>query len=349
MSVFKNISGSGSPLDSNPEGENGPPEELPTILIVDDEPDNIRSLIRLLEKKYQVLHAASGPDGIRVLREMDDPARVQLIITDQRMPGMKGTEFLVDTLQLAPHAIRIILSAYTDVRELMDSINQADVFKYLTKPIEPENFQLTVQLALEKYHLEERNRYLLKELREMILYLENKVAERTRELERIAITDPLTGLYNRRHILERLTEAMAAARRHGRPLSVLLIDIDHFKNINDTWGHQTGDEVLVGVAQELRANMREVDLVGRYGGEEFLMFFPETDMAAAREVGRRLARNLAQMEWTRPEIKITFSGGLVLYDGKEEINQFIHRADELLYNAKENGRDQIRSEEDPGE
>jgi diguanylate cyclase (GGDEF)-like protein len=156
-------------------------------------------------------------------------------------------------------------------------------------------------------------------------------------LEALLREDALTGLSNRRAILTQLGGMVSAARRHGHPLSIAILDLDHFKRINDTHGHKTGDEVLVASAHVLRSHLRAEDQLGRLGGEEFLVLLPDTDAAAAHHVASKLRAELAAAGTPVP---VTVSIGVATWDG-EAPEDLLHRADEALYAAKAAGRDRV--------
>jgi diguanylate cyclase (GGDEF)-like protein len=164
------------------------------------------------------------------------------------------------------------------------------------------------------------------------------------EVERMAVTDGLTGLHNHRHFQNLLDQQVALAQRYGKPLSLLLCDIDHFKTVNDTYGHPVGDTVLRGVAKILSAQARSVDLVARYGGEEFAIVLPETDSSAARALAERIRVSVAAVEMRTAlgPVKVTLSLGVATFpdvaDGKQAL---IDRADQALYAAKHAGRNRF--------
>ena len=159
----------------------------------------------------------------------------------------------------------------------------------------------------------------------------------------IANTDVLTFLPNRRKIIVDLQEEVIRSNRYGTPLSISLLDLDHFKNINDTYGHTTGDEALRSVSARLREQIRHPDTIGRYGGEEFLIVLPSSEIKAAGEQAERLCQTVRtlQIDANDHSFKVTISIGLAQYHiGDENWEQFLHRADEALYKAKDMGRDQ---------
>jgi two-component system cell cycle response regulator len=169
-----------------------------------------------------------------------------------------------------------------------------------------------------------------KELREEL------VAQGAR-LESMLREDTLTGLSNRRAVLTQLAGMVSAARRHGHPLSIAILDLDHFKRINDTHGHKVGDDVLVAAAHAMGTHLRAEDQLGRLGGEEFLVLLPDTDREAAGHVAEKLRAEVADAPTPVP---VTVSIGVATWDG-EAPEDLLHRADEALYAAKEAGRDRV--------
>ncbi|HET7921989.1 MAG TPA: diguanylate cyclase [Gammaproteobacteria bacterium] len=164
------------------------------------------------------------------------------------------------------------------------------------------------------------------------------------ELESLATTDSLTRLYNRRHFLERAEAEFERSRRYQRPLSVFLLDVDHFKQVNDTLGHNTGDQVLRMLAGVYRQNLRQLDVIGRYGGEEFVVFLPETSIARAMEVAERVRRGVEEMkvDTAGAEVRVTVSIGVAMANEQtESIAALINEADRALYEAKRAGRNRV--------
>lgn len=169
-------------------------------------------------------------------------------------------------------------------------------------------------------------------------------AERVAEdMGRLAITDPLTRLSNRRGITTSLLDAMAQAERYGHPLSVAMADIDLFKAVNDTYGHEAGDKVLVDVAAVLADALRMPDKVGRYGGEEFLVVLPHTELAQAAKIAERMRAAVASSttEFDSKKTQVTISIGLAQYKKGEDLEQFLSRVDQALYRAKAGGRNMV--------
>ena len=174
--------------------------------------------------------------------------------------------------------------------------------------------------------------------------LQDQLMARSQQLELLAFTDPLTGLDNRRSMMRRLSAAISGARRHGRPLAGAMLDLDHFKTINDTHGHDVGDAVLIMVAQRLTERLRKEDVVGRLGGEEFFVLLPDSDHAAADAAVEALRHAVADapLQAAGRAIEITVSAGVASWTG-EDGEDLIRRADTALYAAKAAGRNAVRS------
>jgi diguanylate cyclase (GGDEF)-like protein len=160
------------------------------------------------------------------------------------------------------------------------------------------------------------------------------------DLRRASLTDGLTGAFNRRYLLQKLAEEIERAKRYGDELSVILLDLDFFKAINDTFGHRTGDEVLVKIAATLRTCTRDVDISGRYGGEEFLVILPHTCVASAMEVAERIRGAVKALTWSQPGLRVTASSGVCEYAGMG-VDSLVEIADQRLYRAKQEGRDRV--------
>lgn len=184
---------------------------------------------------------------------------------------------------------------------------------------------------------------------------------RITRLEHESITDPLTGLYNRRHMDRRLDEEVARSRRYGQPLSVVMLDIDQFKGINDRLGHLAGDYILQSIAQRLRQNLRRVDLAARFGGEEFVIIAPHTELDSALQIAEKLRGEIAQTpivlkghEHMPPcapdELYVTVSVGVASLDlepdSRDDADFLIQRADDALYRAKAGGRNRCEAGHD---
>ncbi len=197
---------------------------------------------------------------------------------------------------------------------------------YLRKPFEANELMARVSAAL-------RTKWLQDELR-----------ARNAELDRVSRIDMLTNIYNRRHLDEHLRAVISAARRHDRTVGVLIVDIDHFKNVNDEHGHLAGDAVLREVAARLQQAMRTEDALGRWGGEEFLAVLTDTPPEGVRVMAERLRQVVAAAPFTLDDgsqIRVTVSVGHT--NGREDAEVLVHRADDALYVAKAEGRNRVAS------
>jgi diguanylate cyclase (GGDEF)-like protein/PAS domain S-box-containing protein len=171
---------------------------------------------------------------------------------------------------------------------------------------------------------------------------QRQLEEKNRLLEEMTRTDPLTGVANRRHLFEVLEAELERAKRYTQKLSIAMLDIDYFKKVNDTYGHQTGDEVLKAVAETVRNAIREVDVVGRYGGEEFLLLMPNTDETGSLQLVKRIRMDVEALSVGEKKIKVTVSCGVATYSG-EDVLKFVETADNRLYAGKQAGRNQVVS------
>ncbi len=168
----------------------------------------------------------------------------------------------------------------------------------------------------------------------------DKLEKKTAKLNELAITDPLTGLFNRRYIITALERNLAIASRYSRNLGVIIWDIDHFKKVNDTYGHKTGDKVLIKVSQAIQEALRTTDIIARFGGEEFLMVLPDQDEKGTRLAGNRIRELIESLTWKQDGLKVTISGGICT-DTALAASEMVARADKNLYAAKHQGRNRV--------
>jgi diguanylate cyclase len=323
-----------------------------SLLVVDDEPYILATLSSLLSADFEVLIAdsAEAAQAIVAQREID------LILTDQRMPRLSGVQLLEWVRQHHPRTVRLLMTGFAELEEAVEAINRAQVFRYLFKPWRTEELQETLQSAARSFLLERANEQLLHELRALNLELEKRVQQRTRELEeanleleqknkmleKLALTDPLTGLPNRR-AMDRLAERELRRRdRYPSPLAVGLVDVDRFKDINSRYLLPGGDKVLVDLAGCLKGSLRTVDLLGRIGGEEFLVIAPETNMEGAAALGERIRSTVEATTFHYKEhvIPVTVSLGFAVAEAgvPADYEQMKHMAAAALAEAKVKGR-----------
>ena len=295
-------------------------EKTPLILIVDDVARNLQVLGTILSKEnYKIAAANNGEQAISIANS----TLPDLILLDIMMPGINGYEACV-RLKKNPKTRDIPIIFLTAKIELDDIVKgfEAGAVDYITKP-----FNSVELLVRTKTHLE------LKISRDL-LKIKNE------QLKKLAITDSMTGLYNHRYIIDSLSERIMEARRYKQPLSVIMLDVDHFKKVNDNYGHTFGDFVLVRISAIIEETIRKTDIAGRYGGEEFLIIYTNTDNKSAFNTSERLRKSIEKEKWDRADLIVTVSGGICeLKD--EDFSKLIMKADSLLYKAKENGRNRI--------
>lgn len=305
------------------------------ILVVDDNLDNVEIIgARLASRGYRIESATDGEEALRRVRE--NPP--QLILLDVMMPLIDGFEVSrrIKRDSTLPYIPIILVTARGETEDKVEGLD-AGADDYLTKPI---NFP----------ELEARVRSMLriKRLQDELDWKNRQLEDANRQLRRLSVTDGLTGLFNHRHAHELLREEYERCKRSGGSMAVIMFDLDQFKGLNDTHGHPTGDVVLSETARLLLDSAREIDMIGRYGGEEFIAILPGADEdAAARFAERARARVEAHVfRDDGKEITMTVSAGVAASRGADlsHPDELIRQADRALYEAKESGRNRsIRS------
>jgi two-component system, cell cycle response regulator len=302
------------------------------ILVVDDHPDNIEIIdARLSSRGYRIESASDGEEALEKVRQ--NPPH--LILLDVMMPVLDGFEVSrrIKRDTSLPFIPIILVTARGETEDKVEGLD-AGADDYLTKPI---NFP----------ELEARVRSMLriKKLQDELDRKNRQLEEVNQQLRLLSITDGLTGLYNHRHVHELLQEEHERCKRNGDPLAVAMLDLDRFKQLNDTHGHQTGDVVLADTARILRENAREVDMIGRYGGEEFIVILPEATEAAAVRFAERVREAVERHVFRSgdKEIQMTVSGGVASASAPDLLqpDELIRRADMALYEAKNGGRNRV--------
>lgn len=321
--------------------------ETPRILVVDDESENLKALERTLRSKFRVVAVEDPVTALDTLAKEE----FAVLITDHNMPAMLGTELAAKAAVVKPLTTRILLTAYTDTNILLDAINRAEIYRYLTKPWENAELLSVVSQAAERYHLLTENQRLIGELRQLNEGLEKTVEERTAELRaanerlsKLAMTDPLTKILNRRAFFARFTEEVERCRRYSHAMVVAMIDVDRFKEFNDMEGHLRGDEALKRIAATLQSSLRKTDILGRYGGEEFIVVMPETNLPNATETCERLRMAIEDSEFQGKDepAYLTISIGIAAYpDQGNTVESLTDAADQALYQAKQGGRNRV--------
>lgn len=293
-----------------------------TILVADDSMVVRAVLRRQLETDgHTVVEAVNGEEAIDACREYHP----DVILLDVEMPVLDGHATLM-RLKADPQLKDIPVVFLTGRVDTVDVVNglRLGAHDYLRKPFEANELMARVSAAL-------RTKWLQDELR-----------TRNAELDRVSRIDMLTNIYNRRHLDEHLRQVISAARRRDRTVGVLIVDIDHFKEVNDERGHLAGDVVLREVAARLQQAMRTEDALGRWGGEEFLAVLTDTPPEGIRIMAERLRQVIAAAPFILDDgsrIRVTVSVGHT--NGTEDAEVLVHRADDALYVAKAEGRNRV--------
>jgi len=291
------------------------------ILIVEDDlavRDSMAEFVTMTGFDCQV--ASSAEEAIYILKTKE----FQVVITDIMMPGMDGLE-LTDIIKKDYDIDVIVMTGYSGQYSYEEAIGKG-ASDFVFKPLRFQELLLRLKRVFRERELRlERNRMMT-------------------ALQQLAITDSLTELYNSRHFFAQLKMEIERANRYGHSLALLLLDIDFFKNYNDTYGHLEGDKVLNTVGQMIKTCLRTMDTAYRYGGEEFTVILPYTDGDEARTVADRIQYALEFIIFCpypdRP-IQVTLSIGVTEYSPGEELSAFVSRSDRAMYASKESGRNRV--------
>lgn len=298
-----------------------------TVLIIDDSEtlrDEIRRIVSEVSLFTSYLEAGDGLDGFKKLLNN----KVDLVLCDLEMPRMDGFRFLSMTrareeFQDLPV---IILTGKEDRETKIRGLEQG-ASDFVTKPFDAGELVARVRVQMKMKALQDE-------------------LKRSNELLRtLSITDPLTHLHNRRHLMEMVDKEFHRAARKGGALSLIILDIDYFKKVNDTYGHQEGDRVLASLAEIVRARLRSYDIAARYGGEEFVLLLPETPLGEARTIAERLRLEVQDHVFggRLQNNVLTISLGVATYPSScvESVDSLFRQADEALYRAKQGGRNRV--------
>ncbi|MGD9280256.1 MAG: diguanylate cyclase [Desulfobacterales bacterium] len=291
------------------------------VLIVDDDLSVRNTMDEYIANAgFSTLAASSAEEALDLIEKNN----FSVVITDIRLPGMGGLE-LTKVIKQKNGSDVIVVTGYSDDYSYEEAIN-IGASDFVIKPVRLEELLLRLRRVLKERQLSsERTRMMQK-------------------LQKLATTDGLTKLYNSRSFYSQLELEVDRYNRYKHPLSLLLLDIDNFKEFNDNFGHLEGDKVLVRFSQIIKSCLRTNDSAYRYGGEEFTVILPETNGEEAKTVAQRIRASL-ESEKFRPipnkNAKITISIGVTQYFPKEELSAFIRRADKAMYLSKKNGRNRV--------
>lgn len=298
-----------------------------SVLIIDDSSTIRERIIKTLESFdlfSRYYEAEDGMDGFKKLLS----CQVDIILCDLEMPRIDGFKFL-SMLKSRPDLqdVPVLILTGMNERELKIKGLDQGASDYITKPFDPEELVARVKVHLKIKKLQDE----LKRSNELLLELSN--------------TDHLTGLFNRRYMMDALEKEVQRASRKNGNLSLIMMDIDHFKQINDTYGHQQGDVVLKNVAHQLQKELRSYDCASRYGGEEFIAILPDSTLKEAVFVADRIRMSLQEFHFSGElsALKLTASLGVACFPapGITTVDGLIKLVDDALYRAKHNGRNRV--------
>jgi two-component system cell cycle response regulator len=293
----------------------------PSILIVDDDlsiRDTVHEFIQM--SGYDACVAASAEEALGVL----SGTPIEVVITDIMLPGMDGLE-LTDRIKRKWDIDVIVMTGYSTEYSYAEAISKG-ASDFVFKPVRFEELLLRLKRVLKERRLTQERLHMLE------------------ELKKLSITDGLTQLYNSRYFYSQIKGEIERFKRYGHKLSLLLLDIDHFKDYNDTHGHLEGDKVLVRIGRIIKTCLRKMDTAYRYGGEEFTIILPGTPGEEAKTVAERLRTAVAAEDFTggdNPGPRITISIGVTQYCHEEPISSFVQRADQAMYQSKQSGRNKV--------
>ncbi len=297
------------------------------VLVIDDSAAIREQVVRTLRDVGlfdQYKEAKDGLEGFKALIE----CKADLVICDVDMPRMDGFKFLQlvasrPDLQGLPI---IMLTGMMDFNSKIKGLEQG-ASDYLTKPFDSGELVARVKVQLK------------------IKSLQDELKKANEQLKRLTNIDHLTNLFNRRYLAEILEGEFFRARRNRENLSLVILDIDYFKNVNDTYGHQNGDVVLASVAGLAQQQLRAYDSAARYGGEEFVLVLPGTSLQGGEMVAERLRQSVLEFSFPPPmqDLTLTISAGVATYPSPQidSVDSLFRRADEALYRAKQNGRNRV--------
>lgn len=285
-----------------------------SVAVLDDSKLSLSLIHQIFDlADFQDVTYYSDPNDL-----VKDSKEYDVYIIDLILPGISGEELLLKLRHRHPKSIIMIMSSVTNYKTISTTL-LIGADDYIMKPFDANIFMARLKVQI-KYYLMMRD-----------LEVKNE------ELQEMAITDGLTKVYNRRYSMMRLEEEIERSRRYKHPLSILILDIDNFKQVNDEYGHQVGDDVLIKLAKSCQRLIRGSDVMTRFGGEEFMIIFPELDSEHAMCVAEKVRKEIEALQFDVEGLKITVSGGLA--DAKLlSINEVIKIADENLYKAKHSGK-----------
>jgi diguanylate cyclase (GGDEF)-like protein len=294
------------------------------VLVADDDPVSRRLLqMSLMNAGYEVITSSNGNEALHLLEQKDGP---ELAVLDWMMPEMDGVEVcrIIRATAREPYVYILLLTARGHQAEIIQGL-EAGADDYLTKPFDLHELKARLRTG------------------ERIVALQKELINAREQLRVQATHDSLTGLLNRPAILTLLDKELARSRRSGKPVAVMMADIDNFKEVNDAHGHHAGDIVLRETARKMLAAVRSYDSIGRYGGEEFVIIAPGCDSEVLSALAQRVCQSVSSevVQVGNVSIQNTISIGVAAASEDPQLTQLLRTADEALYVAKKEGRNRV--------
>ncbi|MGZ5278445.1 MAG: GGDEF domain-containing response regulator [Pseudobdellovibrionaceae bacterium] len=287
----------------------------PLLFLVDDDSATLSALDRLFRHDFTIRTFLNPETALKEIVE-SHPA---LVLTDSMMPQMNGLEFLRQVRAIQPTALRVLLSGLIASEDLSPAINQGLIHRFFVKPWDNQVLKLQILECLQQH----------------------KTLVEKDQLATLALTDPITNLGNHRFFQDQLRVEIERARRHQRIVSLLMMDVDHFKSWNDEYGHPAGDQLLKEVSAHLHQGLRTIDWIARYGGDEFAMILPDTNSKFSFDIAERLRTKFYSLH--QGPVAVSLSFGIATFpDHATTAKDLISAADKALYQAKKEGRNQSR-------
>jgi diguanylate cyclase (GGDEF)-like protein len=306
------------------------------LLVVDNEVELLNAVCDALRE--QGLNVTGFVDPVAALKAIE-PDKFDLILSDLMMPELDGIQLLKQSLQIDPNLIGIIMTGAGSIHTAVEAM-RAGAYDFVLKPFRLNQILPTLDRAMGIRQMRTDNERLKQEVTRLEAERVRLLEEANAQLQRLASTDPLTALTNRRTFDEMLTHEAVRASRGMGPLSLILLDVDHFKSFNDTFGHPAGDDVLRQIASAMSGCCRTTDVPARIGGEEFAVLLPGTGTEGAEVLAERIRQAIEAGPW--PLRPVTASFGIATL-GPTGPQSLIEAADRALYQAKHTGRNRIVS------
>jgi two-component system cell cycle response regulator len=300
-------------LENNGSFDGGSKMNEINILLIEDKDDDAKLLQDIIKSEgYKVWRAESGAEALKLLKNTP----FAIVITELHMPDMNGIEITRNLLKHNPQICVLVITPYTFINSAVEAMEKG-AYRYITKPIIPAEVKIVLKHAFERFSL-------------MTSDMEKE------HFAEMSVKDGLTGVYNRRFLKVFVTNKITALKRVSEKFSILMVDLDHFKDYNDKNGHPAGDELLRKMSKLFQESVRSDDIVFRYGGEEFLLFLDHTDKKGANLVAERIRNTVTLYMPTTISIGV----GTFPEDG-DNLDGLVSKVDEALYKAKESGRNKV--------